>query len=94
MGGFGGTPPRKFKIYKLMCNRLRTLRIGRYAPEVLSIIQILILARSTLSSGRPYLIWWLKLPQVVSQGVSIGLIKYLFGGLNLSVSRCHSIPYP
>ena len=30
--GFGGPPPRKFEICKLMCNRLRTLRIGRYAP--------------------------------------------------------------
>ena len=27
--GFGSSPK---KIYKLMCNRLRTLRIGRYAP--------------------------------------------------------------
>ena len=32
-GGFGGPPPRKIEICKLMCNRLRTLRIGRYAPE-------------------------------------------------------------
>ena len=32
MGVFVGPPPRKFKICKLMCNCLRTLRIGRYAP--------------------------------------------------------------
>ena len=33
MGGFGDPPPKKFEIFKLMCNRLRTLRIRRYAPE-------------------------------------------------------------
>ena len=33
MGGGGWDPlPRKFEICKLMCNRLRTFRIGRYAP--------------------------------------------------------------
>ena len=31
-GGFEGPLPRKFEICKLMCNRLRTLRIGWYAP--------------------------------------------------------------
>ena len=34
-------------------------------------IQILILVRSTLFSGRPYLIWRLKVPQVVSQGARV-----------------------
>ena len=30
-GGWGSSPK---KICKLMCNRLRTLRIGRYAPDM------------------------------------------------------------
>ena len=32
VAGFGGPPPRKFENCKLMCNRLRMLHIGRYAP--------------------------------------------------------------
>ena len=35
-GGFGGSYPKK--ICKLMCNHLRTLRIGRYAPAISAIL--------------------------------------------------------
>ena len=37
-GGFGGPPPKKIENCKLMCNRLRTLRIERYALGYLSVI--------------------------------------------------------
>ena len=30
----GGGVVGKYEICKLMCNRLRTLRIGRYAPVI------------------------------------------------------------
>ena len=33
-GGVGSPPPRKFENCKLMCNRLRMLRVGRYAPGI------------------------------------------------------------
>ena len=37
--GFGCPPPsRKFKNCKLMCNRLRTLRIRRYAPGYCAVL--------------------------------------------------------